>query len=168
MKKILKTIVISSLVILILLGNLALAAGASNAAANPTLPLEERLIGTWRWEGQHSWLFIFREDGTILDGPPGLRTIYNWQVVGDRLIVDGVDWNLSIEPMLVLNTGDNISFSVDRFGERYTYIWYSDSTEGETSSWLLAVFAAVFLVVIGLMVLIVVRIVRRRKRETYM
>ena len=159
MKKILQTIMLSGLIVFILLGSPALAASTAQADTNSQMPLEWRLIGTWRWEGQHSWIMVFREDGTMLDGPPGLRSTYNWEVVGNSLIVDGADWNIQI-------TGNTIT--VDRYGRsrsRYTYVWYSDSTEGATSSWFLVIIGILILSIAGAVVLSVVRRDQRRKRQ---
>jgi len=152
-----KASLLFGLVILISLMSFALVAAADNSQA----PLEERLIGTWRWEDQYSWTLIFREDGTVLDGPPGMRTPLNWQVVNDRLIVDGEDWNVRF-------VGD--TFTADRyFGISYTYIWDSDSTEGEASVWgivaIILACGAVFVVIAVAIGAVVIVLVRRNKRK---
>ena len=128
----------------------------TSVAADSQPPLEQRLIGTWRWENQHSWIVVFREDGTLLDGPPGFRTVYNWQVVDERLFVNGVDWNIRLTDSTI---------TVTRYGRStYTYIWYSDSTEGETSLWLPILVVMFIIIVIGVIVLIIV-LSRRKKRQ---
>lgn len=156
MKRVLKSVLLLSLITLISIVGFALAAGATTD--NSQAPLEERLIGTWRWEDQHSWTLIFREDGTVLDGPPGMRTPYNWSVVNDRLIVDGEDWNVRIT--------DN-TLTADRyFGISYTYNWYSDSTEGEASIWgIVLACGAVFVVIAAVIGAVVFVLVRRSRRK---
>ena len=156
MKKTMKTILLSSLIVLLLLTSVPAVATAAETAGQTEQPLEERLIGTWRWEGQHSWIMVFREDGTLLDGPPGMRTTYNWQVRGDRLFVNGEDWNIRINR-------DRIT--VDRLGSTYSYVWYSDSTEGETSWWCFIVGGLIFLAVIALIIILIVRSVSRRRKR---
>lgn len=158
MKKTLKIIIISGLIALMLLTNWALATNTTDVT-DDAYSLEQRLIGTWRWENPlSSWIIIFREDGTMLDGPSFLRTSYNWQVVNGRLLVNGVDWNIRIT--------DN-TITVDRYGRNtHTYVWYSDSTEGETSLLLLGLIGIVMMIVIGTIVTIVlIRRNRRKKRK---
>jgi len=160
MKKALKTIMFFKLIVLILLANFAIVASATETVDNSQIPLEQRLIGTWRSELQHSWIVVFREDGTVLDGPPGFRTIYNWQVINDRLIIDGVDWNIRIT--------DN-TITVDRYGSRtFTYIWYSGSTEGETSLMLFGVIGIIiiaWIVIVAVIVIIVLIIAHKNRRK---
>jgi len=150
----------SKLIAFILLANFAIAANSVEAIGNSQIPLEQRLIGTWRSELQRSWIVIFREDGTVLDDPPGLCTIYNWQVVNDRLIINGVDWNIHIS--------DN-AITVDRYGNRtFTYIWYSYSTEGETSLMFFGIIGIIiiaWIVIIVVIVTIVLICVRRNRRK---
>ena len=157
MKKTLKTIILFSLIALMLLANLAIVASATAAANDSQIPLEQRLVGTWRWESQHSWIVVFRADGTMLDGPPGMRINYNWMVVNDRLFVDGEDWNVRfIDNNMIL----------DRWGtDTYIYFWYSDSTEGETSFMLIWIIAIVILAVIGLIVFLIVFLIVRKNRR---
>jgi len=156
MKKTLKTIILFSLIALMLLANLAIVASATAAANDSQIPLEQRLVGTWRWESQHSWIVVFRADGTMLDGPRGLRANYNWMVVNDRLFVDGEDWNVRfIDDNMIL----------DRLGRTYIYFWYSDSTEGETSFMLIWIIAIVILAVIGLIVFLIVFLIVRKNRR---
>ena len=88
MKKALKTILFISVITFILSAYLTVAASEDDPF---DIPLEQRLIGTWRWEDQYSYIVVFREEGTMLDGPPGLRTLHNWQIVNGRLFVDGAD-----------------------------------------------------------------------------
>ena len=152
MKKIWRSAVLAILIAVLLSTSFAL--GASD---NAQAPLDQRLLGTWRWEYQHSWIVVFREDGTLLDGPPILRTTYSWQVVNDRLIVDGVDWNIRF-------TGD--TFTVDRYGRNsYTYVWYSASTEGETSYLFFFILLGVLGVIVFVVVLIIVLSARKRRRK---
>ena len=164
MKKTRKAILFFGLIVLLLLLNLAVAASATDAADRAELPLEERLIGTWRWDSEgSSWLIIFRADGTMLDGPAIFRTSYNWQIVGGRLIVDGIDWNIHMS--------DN-AFTVARYGQRintHTYVWYSDSTEGETTSLPIgriistALIAGAVILVVAAIILIVALRMNQRK-----
>jgi hypothetical protein len=156
-KKILKAIILTSLISFLFQGTLVNAASTTNVINDSEIPLEEFLIGTWRWTTMDSWVVIFREDNTMLDGPPGLRTVYSWQIINDRLFVDGDDWNLRIT---------NNTITVDRLSSTYTYVWYSDSTEGETSLWLLGIVTIFIIVIIGIIVLIIVLISRRKKRRT--
>lgn len=135
----------------------ALQVTAIGVGTQGEVSLEEHLIGTWRWETSSSWLVIFREDGTMLDGPPGLRTIYQWQIVNGRLMVDGVDWNLRI--------GED-SITLDRYGRNiYRYVWYSDATEGDTSFWLIWVILAVIVLIIVVPTVLITRIIVRRKNR---
>ncbi|MCL2201390.1 MAG: hypothetical protein FWB75_05435 [Oscillospiraceae bacterium] len=154
MKKTLKTILITGLVALVLIANVAIV--ADTASADTDVSLEERLIGTWRWVDQHSWIVVFREDGTMLDGPPGLRTFYNWMIVNDRLFVNGVDWNLQL-------TDDTMSLT--RSGVTYLYVWYSDSTEGEANLLWLIIIPIVIVLIIVLVIVLLVRRSRKRRRE---
>ena len=62
------------------------------------------------------------EDGIVLDGMPGFRTEYRWEVVDDRLIVDGEGWNIRFR---------GGSFTAYRFGDIYRYICYNDSMKEE-------------------------------------
>ncbi|MCL2842964.1 MAG: hypothetical protein FWE28_05780 [Oscillospiraceae bacterium] len=159
MKKTIRTILLLKLVGIMLLANLAIVASATDSIDPSPVSLEKHLIGTWRWEAtSSSWRIIFREDGTMLDGPSSFRTIYNWQAVNDRLIVNGIDWNIRLT--------DN-AITVDRYGQgnnTHTYIWYSDSTEGETSFTFIWLILIVLLIPVGVIVLIVV-LVRKRKRK---
>ena len=135
----------------------------ANAVDNETdsqIPLEQQLIGTWRWEVMDSWILVFREDGTMIDGVPGFRTEYSWEVVDDRLMVDGIDWNLRWD---VRTEWPPLAIVVDRYGrDTYTYVWHSSSTEAETSMWLFWLFISF---VVGLIVLVVWLIKRRKKRK---
>ena len=157
MKRAFTIIKLLTLTAIIVLTNLIPIASATNVAAESQISLKQHLIGTWRWEHQHSWILIFREDSTMLDGPPGFRTVYSWQIVDDRLIVDGVDWNIRL--------ADN-TITIDRYGRStHTYVWYSDSTEGETTLWLIAFIGIIIAVGIGIFVFIFVRRSRRKKRQ---
>jgi len=159
MKKIFKTAVLIMLITLTLLVNLTIIASATETIDDSQMSIEERLIGTWIWERGNSWLIIFREDGTLLDGPYGMRRLHDWEIVNDRLLIDGIDWNLRI------NDG---SITVDRLGRRtYTYSWYSDSTEGEARQPIPRPVVIGFLVVVGAIVLLVVRSKQRKQRLTY-
>ena len=160
MKKTFKPALLFNLIVLILLSNLVISASAADTAYNVQIPLEQRLIGTWRWESPNSsWIIVFREDGTMLDGPSFHRTIYNWQVIDDRLIVNGIDWNIRVT--------DN-TITLDRRGRShrtYTYVRYSDSTEGETSARIFYIIAAVIVFVIVTVSLIAIRVSRRRRQR---
>jgi len=159
MKKTLKAITLSSIIALIMLANFAIIASAAVPIDNSQIPLEQRLIGTWRWTNQHSWIIVFREDGTMLDGGPGLRTIYNWMVVNDRLFVNGVDWNIRITDSTI---------TVERYGRSTntnTYVWYSDSTDGETSMWFMAIILIVILAAIAGIVVGIVLLCTRKSRR---
>ena len=157
MKKILKTIIISNIIAIILLANLAIVSNATSTIDCTQSSLEQHLIGTWRWEYQHSWIIVFREDGTMLDGTPLLRTNHNWEIVNDRLFVDGDDWNIR-------TTANTIT--VDRLGSTYTYIWYSDSTEGGTSHLIVFIIIGT-IAVIGIIVFTFVRRSRRKRQEMW-
>jgi len=158
MKKLFKILIISKLITLVLFSNLVIALNATDITEDTENSLEQRLIGTWRWEMQHSWIVIFREDGTMLDGSPGMRTPHNWMIFNGRLLIDGEDWNLRIQE-------DTIT--VDRSGATYTYIWYSDSTEGETSHWgFLIILGIVIIIICSVTITIVLIFTRRRRRKT--
>ena len=155
MIKAFKFFVLSGIIILSLL---VPATAYAAPVDNGQTPLEQRLIGTWRWDTGRSWIMVFREDGTMLDGFPGLRTTYNWQVVNNRLFVNGVDWNIRIT--------DN-TITLDRYGRStYTYVWYSSSTDGDTSLWLLAIIGIMILTAFAAIVAVVTwLIIRRRGRQ---
>jgi len=166
MKKTLK-MGIFCIVVVVLLTSLVFVAGATEAefVDESRISLEQRIIGTWRWENQHSWIVVFREDGTMLDGAPLWRSFYNWSVIDDRLIVDGVDWNIRID-------GDAIT--VDRYGSSfftYTYVWYGDSTEGEASFLIFYIIAAIIIfiiaasIVVGIILLVYFGRKNRNKNE---
>ena len=171
MKKSFKIIMFAKLIVIMVLMNLAVAAGEPyytdyNYTADSEISLEQQLIGTWRWEADNSFIIVFREDGTMLDGWPWLRTIYNWRAVDGRLIVNGADWNIRFY-------GDAM-FTVARYGQSWnthTYAWYSDSTEGEPSLMILAIFGIIILIAVGVLVLagvivlVVLLLVRRNKRR---
>jgi len=157
MKKTIRLITLFVLISVLLLTTSAIAADATEINDSANMSPEERLIGTWRWESQHSWIVVFREDGTMLDGPPGIRTTYNWRIIGGRLYVDGVDWDL--------NFIDENSITMRRDGVTYLYFWYSDSTEGETSVWIIWVILGVILLVIAGIVVIIVLVATRASRR---
>ena len=158
MKRIFKILIISKLIALVLFSNLAIALSATDTTEDTENSLEQRLLGTWRWETQHSWVIIFREDGTMLDGTPGMRTTHSWRIVNGRLHVDSEDWNLRI---------NEDTITVDRLGDTFTYIWYSDSTEGETSYWgILIILGIVIIIISGVIITIVLVIKRRSRRKT--
>jgi len=156
MKKTLGIIFLSGVIILLLFANLSVVAGADQPIDNSQILLEQRLIGTWRWESQHSWIVVFREDGTMLDGPPGLRLIYDWRIVDGRLFIDGEDRNLRI-------TDNAITF--DRSHGTYTYVWYSDSIEGATSFWLPVIIGIAILAVITIVIVLLARRSRRKNQQ---
>jgi len=151
MKKILKHVVLVILIAVVLFANFGIGASASE-------PLEEMLIGTWRWDTNSSWIVVFRPDGTGVDGLPGFRTEFTWHVTNDRLFMDGEDTNIRI-------SGDRMTLG--RLGSTYTYIWDSDATEAETSIWLIVTILILLFVVlpVGLIILIIVLVRRRRRRR---
>ena len=160
MKKLFKLIILSTFTISLLSANVAFASNAVTIANDSQSSIEEQLIGTWRWEDQHSWLLVFSEDGTVLDGPPGMRVNYNWQIVDGRLLIDGADQNMRI---------DGNTLTLDRLGSTYTYNWYSASTEAEESFWALGIIAlgciaAIVVIVIAIIVFFVLRS-RKQKEE---
>ena len=169
MKKTIKIIVLSGLMAIILLANFTTVATALAVASPSTIgranaPLEQQLIGTWRWNDSPSWIVVFREDGTMLDGTSIWRTTFNWRVVNDRLLIDGVDWNVRI-------VGDTMTLDRHGFNTTYTYTWYSHSTEGETSGliWLiLLIFFLVLIAVITIVVIIVVRTSIKNNKQRQM
>jgi len=159
-KKLFKLIILSTFAISLLSANVAFASNAVTIANDSQSSIEEQLIGTWRWEDQHSWLLVFSEDGTVLDGPPGMRVNYNWQIVDGRLLIDGADQNMRI---------DGNTLTLDRLGSTYTYNWYSASTEAEESFWALGIIAlgciaAIVVIVIAIIVFFVLRS-RKQKEE---
>ncbi|MCL2427420.1 MAG: zinc ribbon domain-containing protein [Oscillospiraceae bacterium] len=157
MKKAIRLSILFLLISLLLLTTSAIAINTIETD-DMDISLEEHLIGTWRWGTQHSWIVIFREDGTMLDGPPGIRTIYSWQIIDGRLYVDNVDWNLNI-------VNEN-TITMFRSGSTHTYIWYSDSTDGETSLWIIwVIIGVVLLVIAGIIVTIVLIAVRAGRRK---
>ncbi|MCL2379719.1 MAG: hypothetical protein FWC81_02890 [Coriobacteriia bacterium] len=161
MKKVFRLITLSILITFILSASVAIAANTAIAVSNSQESIEQQLIGTWQWDYGDYWLLIFREDGTLLDGPPGLRTTYNWQVADGRLFVDGDDWNMRI---------DGNTLTLDRFGSDHTYFWYSDSTEGEESLWALGVIAlgCIFTIAVIAVVIILFFVLRNRRQKQEM
>jgi len=158
MKKTFKTIILFKLIALILLANLVVIASAVEAIDDSQISLEERLIGTWRWERDGNWRIIFREDGTLLYGLYGLRSLYDWEIVDGRLFIGGIDWNLRM--------GDS-TITVDQHGGRtYIFIWVSDSTEGVARQPVPIPVRIGSLVIVGAIVLAIQRS-RHKKRLTY-
>jgi len=158
MKKIFKVIILSFLAISILAPSVAMATNTVVAVSNSQESIEQQLIGTWRWHDGDYWILIFRADGTVLDGPPGMRTTYSWHIAGDRLIVDGEDWNMRLD-------GDMLT--VNRFGSTHTYFWYSDSTEGEESLWGIGIIlgGCFFTLVVIAIAIILFFVLRNRKQK---
>ena len=142
---------------IVLFANFAITASANEPQEREPLSLEERLIGTWRWTDQHNWILVFREDGTMIDGSPGLRSTHNWMVLNGRLLVDGADWNVRF-------TGNMIT--LDRPIGTFSYVWYSSSTDAESGFWILAVIGGIILLVIaGVIVLIVVLVKKSGNKQ---
>jgi len=151
MKKILKNVILLSLIAVVLFTGFGISASASE-------PLEEMLIGTWRWDTGDSYILVFRPNGTGVSGVPGIRVSFDWHVINDRLLMDGEDTNIRI-------SGNRIT--LDRIGSTYTYIRYSDATEVETGIWLLVTILIILFIVlpIGIIVLIIVLVRRSRRRR---
>jgi hypothetical protein len=134
------------------------AVSVSATESNSQLPLEQRLIGTWQWDGPSDWVIIFREDGTLLDGTALFRNQHSWRVADERLIIDGIDWNIRFN-------GDTFTVNRHGFSGEYTYFWYSDSVEGETSFLFVGVLAIIFLVIVAFAVIIIVSAIVLSKRS---
>ncbi|MCL2372712.1 MAG: lipocalin family protein [Defluviitaleaceae bacterium] len=156
-----KKLILAGFIAIILLASLTPAANATEWRNDPQFSLEQHLIGTWRWVSPGNYTIVFREDGVMISGMPGLRIPGNWMVVDNRLIVDGEDLNIRIV---------DDSIILDRLGSTFIYEWYSDSTEGEASLrtfMIIGIVAIVFVLafVVGIIVLIVVLVIRRGKKR---
>jgi len=132
---------------------------AASTSSTP-IPLNQRLIGTWMWD-DGLWTIVFRDDGVMFDGVPGMQTTRAWRADGDRLFVDGIDWNIRLSGETMTVDRDGISWI------SYTYTRHSDATDGgfAIAGWLFA-FVAGFaaLVVIGGTIAIIL-IVRNHRRK---
>jgi len=155
MKRILKV----GVVVCLMVAALSMAFATTASANRANMPLEQMLVGTWRWDETSAWIVVFRPDGTGVDGMPGLRTEFNWHVRDGRLFWDGVDTNFR---------GNHNAITLDRLGSTYTYLRYSDSYDATTSLWLIiTILVIVFLVLpIGVIILIVVLIKRKKRKNT--
>jgi len=156
MKK-LARILLVIIIVLILAGSFTIIASTDDGDLQTILlgeSLEEFLIGTWHFTDT-DWILVFREDGTLIDGLPGMRRTSTWQVIYGRLLVDNRDWNLRV-------SGDKIT--VDRLSGTYSYIWYSDSTEAVTEMWFFGVLIIAVLAIIACIVVLMVTLVSLRNR----
>jgi len=130
---------------------------ATPTTNNTEQTLEDRLIGTWDWND--SYRIIFRADGTMQTGIWPFRVNRNWTVTNNRLIVDGVDWQIQM-------SNDGRSFSVFRpdLNMRYTYVRYSDDYVGTSAAWVVILGGFCCLIFVGAIILIIVLVVRKKKK----
>jgi len=162
MRKTLKIGMLASLLAVMLFAGLASSVSAtSNGTARQgstaQQPLEEMLVGTWRWVNINSYILVFRPDGTGASGFPGLRIGFVWSVVDGRLFVDGVDQNIRVDGNMI---------TLDRLNDVYTYRRYSDATDISTDFTALIVIGVIVLVlIVGTIVLVVVLVSRSARRS---
>ena len=119
-----------------------------------TIITRERLVGTWRREDrflQPEAVYVFREDGTGLQGASGMRRDMTWRISDGRLSTS-IDGTLNRRYALLENGNLEVRWS-GRAGrvEIDIYVFYSDDTDiyEATTGWghaeiFLAVLVSIF------------------------
>jgi len=130
MKKTLKIVCFSVLLLGVLLSCPSVTAQATNEYDTDTIT-PESLIGTWRQIDRESRVLVFREDGTGLRGSPGNRFKITWSIV-DRELQTSVAGRFTFEndTLIVRNAASPVGRATTD-----TYVFYSEATDlyGEES-----------------------------------
>ena len=67
------------LMLILLLATVAMITGCGGGEQ------DEALVGTWAWDLEASYIYVFNEDGTGERGFPGHMTAFTWNTNGSRL-----------------------------------------------------------------------------------
>ena len=67
-------------------------------------PISEVLLGTWAWDGDPNWTYVFAADGTATRGVPGQIETFTWWVEGDDHVL--MDVGVMIESWTFIIEGD--------------------------------------------------------------
>jgi len=102
--------------------------------ATNTVTLEtgaSQLIGTWIWEDDDSWIYVFNADGTGLGGFGPNRDAFNWHVHGNTVFMDplilGENWNFEV-------AGDALTMVATYSGYGYRYIRAVDDNDRQAEA----------------------------------
>jgi len=132
MKKITKILCLAVLLSCTVLSIAGTSAHANQLYDEHESNIDHAVVGTWKrdtWRGVR--IYVFREDGTLLWGPPGARRESTWHVENGH--VRAFDATNSYIP----NRAHGI-LTVQSRGVSYTYVFYSDATDlYETEDWFL-------------------------------
>ena len=164
MKKILTIICLAAVLASVLLSGFTVGAALDDDWDLTDTNGAQALIGTWRWTTSRGYVYVFREDGTGLRGPSGMRSNFTWSVDGDELQINHERWSFTV-------IGDTLTISnLQVRGMNYSYTFYSEDTDLYDSSartWIVigVVIAVVVLGLIALAIVLPIVLIRRKKRN---
>lgn len=82
--------------------------------------LEREIIGTWAWDMDNAFVFVFEDDGTgVWGGAP-----FEWEIEDDelRMTLTDLDTNFDVHRWTPIIEDDTLTITSLQTSEEYTYI----------------------------------------------
>ena len=64
--------------------------------SGPDTPTASDLIGTWEWDQNSGYVYVFNEDGTGERGFAPFRRSFQWEIVGGELRIRRERWQVTL------------------------------------------------------------------------